>query len=170
MEVWDAYKEDGSLAGCDLIRGESIPDGLYHLISDILVRHVDGSYLLMQRDWEKEIYPGRLEATASGSVLKGETLLNGTIRELKEETGITPTVLLTQIGNLQAYDDGTIFYQFLCITDCDKSSVTLQEGETISYKWLSEDEFIKFVNSDECMPRQKDRLTTHWDSIRCVKI
>lgn len=33
MEVWDAYYEDGSLAGCDLVRGEKIPDGLFHLVA-----------------------------------------------------------------------------------------------------------------------------------------
>ena len=27
-------------------------------------------------------------------------------------------------------------------------SVKLQEGETVSYKWVSEAEFIDFVNSD----------------------
>ena len=29
MEIWDAYKEDETLAGIDLIRGEKIPKGLY---------------------------------------------------------------------------------------------------------------------------------------------
>ena len=45
MEIWDAYYEDGSLAGCDLIRGEKIPDGLYHLVSEVIVRHNDGDFL-----------------------------------------------------------------------------------------------------------------------------
>lgn len=53
MEIWDAYKEDLILAGCDLIRGEAIPKGLFHLVSEIIVKHKDGMYLLMQRDWKK---------------------------------------------------------------------------------------------------------------------
>ena len=28
MEIWDAYKQDGKLAGSDLIRGEAIPKGV----------------------------------------------------------------------------------------------------------------------------------------------
>ena len=47
MEIWDAYLPDGSLAGCDLVRGEPIPGWLRHLVSEILVRHTDGDYLLM---------------------------------------------------------------------------------------------------------------------------
>ncbi len=53
MEIWDGYFIDGTLANQDLIRGEKIPNGLYHLVCDILVRHVDGDYLLMQRDFCK---------------------------------------------------------------------------------------------------------------------
>ena len=50
MEIWDGYLNDGTLANQDLVRGEPIPKGLYHLVSEILVRHVDGDYLLTRRD------------------------------------------------------------------------------------------------------------------------
>ena len=75
MEIWDAYFFDGTLAGQDLIRGEPISDGLYHLVSEILVRHIDGDYLLMQRDPRKPNYGRFFEATAGGSALKGEDAL-----------------------------------------------------------------------------------------------
>ena len=42
MEIWDAYLADGTPAHQQLIRGQSIPEGLYHLSCDILVRHRDG--------------------------------------------------------------------------------------------------------------------------------
>jgi len=61
---------DGTLANQDLIRGENIPKGLYHLVSEILVRHIDGDYLLMQRDRRKPKYGGYYEATAGGSALR----------------------------------------------------------------------------------------------------
>jgi hypothetical protein len=32
---------------------------------------------------------------------------------------------------------------YFCITDCDKTSVTLQEGETIDYKWATREEILK---------------------------
>ncbi|MBQ8598602.1 MAG: NUDIX domain-containing protein, partial [Oscillospiraceae bacterium] len=88
-EIWDAYKKDGTLAGIDLVRGEPIPNGLFHIVGCVMVRHVDGSYLLMQRDKDKQNYPGFWELGASGSVLKGETPLQGAERELLEECGIT---------------------------------------------------------------------------------
>ena len=88
METWDAYLKDGTLAGCDLVRGEPIPKGLYHLVCEILVRHIDGDYLLMRRDTRKANYGGYYEATAGGSALKGEDILSCAKRELLEETGI----------------------------------------------------------------------------------
>ena len=72
MEIGDAYYLDGTLAGCILVRGKPIPEGLYHLVSEILVRHTDGESLLMQRDPRKPNYGGFFEATAGGSALKGE--------------------------------------------------------------------------------------------------
>ncbi len=156
MELWDAYYIDGTPAGRDLVRGEPVPDGLYHIVCEILVRHVDGDYLLMQRDFSKLGYPGFFEATAGGSALKGEDKLTCARRELLEETGIAAESL-TEIGHCVRRD--TLYFEFLCVTDCDKSSVTLQEGETISYKWLSEPEFIEFVNSGDIISSQKDRYS-----------
>ncbi len=37
MELWDAYFRDGTPADCDLVRGKSVPEGLYHLVSEIVV-------------------------------------------------------------------------------------------------------------------------------------
>ena len=38
MELWDAYKADGTLAGFDIIRGEKIPDNYYHLVCEAVIR------------------------------------------------------------------------------------------------------------------------------------
>ena len=44
MEIWDAYDKDfNKIEGVLLIRGEPIPDKCFHLVSDIIVRHNDGS-------------------------------------------------------------------------------------------------------------------------------
>lgn len=155
MEIWDGYNADGTLAGVDLIRGEEIPRGIYHLVCEILVRHTDGDYLLMQRDFSKEGYPGFFEATAGGSALKGEDKFACAKRELFEETGIDSDTF-EEIGCNRSHN--TIYHCYLCVTDWDKNKVTLQEGETISFKWLSEKEFADFVNSKDMIDVQRQRL------------
>lgn len=163
MEIWDAYKQNGTLAGCDLIRGEAIPKGLFHLVSEIIVKHKDGMYLLMQRDWKKSNFPGLYEASAGGSALKGEEPYDVAVRELKEETGVEDKKL-KQIYRSISKD--TIYYGYLCETDCDKETITLQEGETISYLWLTKEEFLKFVESDKYIQSYKERMSGYLNSIR----
>ena len=55
---------------------------------------------------------------------------------------------------------------YLCITDCPKDAIRLQEGETITYKWVSKEEFIAYMDSNDCMDTQKTRLKEFVDSIR----
>lgn len=74
IELWDAYYENGTPANRDLVRGQPIPKGLYHLVSEVLVRHADGDYLLMQRDPRKPHFGGFFEATAGGSALRARTV------------------------------------------------------------------------------------------------
>lgn len=88
MEIWDGYCRDGSPAGVELVRGEAVPEGLYHLVCEIIVEHRDGSILAMQRDPHKPNHPGAWETTAGGSALKGEDPLTCARRELYEETGL----------------------------------------------------------------------------------
>jgi 8-oxo-dGTP pyrophosphatase MutT (NUDIX family) len=166
MEIWDAYLQDGTLAGCDLVRGEPIPVGLRHLVSEILVRHTDGDYLLMQRDPRKPNYGGYFETTAGGSALKGEDAITCAKRELREETGIQLGTF-SHIGRFVSHD--TIYETFLCVTNCDKECVTLQEGETVSFKWISEGEFIDFVNSDAMIGVQYQRYLPYLKQMGYLK-
>ena len=137
MEIWDAYDVRGDkLEGRTLVRGEPIPEGVFHLVCDVLVKHKDGTYLLMQRDKGKN-YGGMWEATAGGSALKGEDPLACARRELFEETGIHAADL-TEVGRV--VHDNIIFVEFSCVTDCPKDSVILQAGETIAYRWVSREE------------------------------
>ncbi len=165
MEIWDAYYKDETLAGKDLLRGEPIPDGLLHLVCDIIVRHTDGSHLLMQRDFRKESFPGLYELTAGGSANKGETPLQCALRELKEETGINAETL-TRIYRIVSPEKHTIYHGFLCVTDCVKDSVALQELETISYLWLPEKELFEFVKTDKFIQPYKDRTDIYLNALR----
>lgn len=147
MEMWDAYNEQlEKVDGTTLVRGEKIPDGLFHLVCEILVKHIDGTYLLMQRDLGRA-YGGMWEATAGGSALSGETPLECAKRELQEETGIVATEL-QEVGCIVNHQYHSIYVEFLCITSWDKNSITLQEGETIAFRWISRDELVS-MRDDE---------------------
>ena len=156
MEIWDAYnKEFEKIEGMTLIRGETIPDGVYHLVSDVIVRHADGTYLLMQRDSRKH-FGGMWEATAGGSALTREGPLACAIRELREETGIESEAL-TEVGRVVNDHNHTLYVEFLCVTDCEKEQVTLQEGETSAFRWVTKDELVS-MKKDELVTERMQRF------------
>ena len=155
MELWDARTRDGELTGGMLVRGEPIPAGLYHLVCEVLVRHEDGSFLAMKRDENKDVFPGWWETTAGGSALAGESSLDCVRREMLEETGLVGENF-ERIG--QYIGKEYIFDSYLCEVDCPKDAVRFQEGETVDYRWMSDEEFREFVCSDRMIPWQKNRL------------
>lgn len=148
-ELWDAYTAEGKkLEGVTLVRGNSIPKGQYHLICSIIVKHKDGTYLLMQRAPEKT-FAGKWELSAGGAVKQNESALEGAVRELREETGIS-CANLKLIDCIAKEEFRGIFYHFLCETDIEKTAVTFQKGETCAYRWVSKEE-VKDIPCEQFM-------------------
>lgn len=146
-EIWDAYDNQfQKIENVELVRGETIPDGMYHLVGEIIVKHVDGTYLLMQRDLRKNL-GGMWELTAGGSALKGEAPLECAIRELQEETGIVTNELL-EVARIADEVNHSLYVEYICYTECDKNSIILQDGETIDYKWVDKDTVLN-MNMEE---------------------
>lgn len=54
----------------------------------------------------------------------------------------------------------TIYNGYLCRGTGDKDRIRLQEGETISFFWLGEEEFQEFLESDQHLEVHKERR--HW--------
>ncbi len=147
MELWDAYDESlNKIDDVVLIRGEQIPSNCFHLVCEIIVKHKDGSYLIMQRDNRKH-FGGMWGATAGGSALQGENPLSCARRELREETGIIADNLV-EIGRVLHHGHKSFYVEYLYITDVDKDSIVLQEGETSDYKWITANELRK-LSKDE---------------------
>lgn len=156
MELWDLYDRSGVMLKMDHVRGESIPQGAYHKIINIVVQHIDGDYLVMTRSDEKVSRAGEFELSAGGSTIKGEDFEEGARRELWEETGIkadklyeiSPIIVLDEKGYLQR--------DYYCLTTIDKEAIRLQEGETQGYQWMSEAEVLKIADKDSLVRLSSD--------------
>lgn len=157
MELWDAYDRNGVKTGETLVRDEPIPEGRYHLVCEVLVRHVDGDYLCMIRSRKKPNYPLYPECTAGGSALKGDSPRDCIRRELREETGIEcDDFEEVNVTVRECY--ATIFHSYVCTVNWPKDQITLQEGETEAFQWLTEAQFIELLNSDRMIPGQPQRM------------
>ena len=160
MEIWDLYNKEGKKTGRTWERshggGKGIPDGYYHMVVEILVQHVDGTFLLTKRDMNKDVYPGYWEASAGGSAVADEEPLDAAKRELYEETGLT-ALSMKLVSHTFREPSHSMFYSYLAIVDADKDSVVLQEGETVEYKWVDKRGFIEYVESDLSIKTHNDR-------------
>ena len=146
VELWDAYdKQFNKIENVILARGKAVPDGMYHLVCEIIVKHTDGTYLLMQRDFAKHL-GGLWELTAGGSALLNETPIECAVRELREETGIV-SCNLQELRRIIHDGHHSVYAEYLCITDWDKNAVALQKGETIAYKWVDKS-VLSEMNTD----------------------
>ncbi|MDO4814309.1 MAG: NUDIX domain-containing protein [Gemella sp.] len=139
MEIWDAYNRNSEkIHGLELVRGEIIPQGIYHLCVEVAVKNQSGKFLLMKRSHRKH-GGGKWELSAGGSVLKGESPKAAVRREVKEETGLDISSLnLLGIEIIEEYQ--AIYYKYLAETFCNEAEVTLQLGETVDFKWLKFEE------------------------------
>lgn len=161
MELWDAYDQYGNQTGETLVRGEEIPPGRYHMVCEVLVRHADGSILCMKRASTKPNYPGFFEATAGGSALQGEDRLACIRRELLEETGLS-CESFRYVGTDVDEWESSIYHTYVCEVDGEKTAVTLQEGETEDYRWLTPEEFSALLRSPKMIARQTKRFLPYY--------
>ena len=45
-ELWDAYDREGNRLGFDLVRGEPLPEGVWHMVAEIYAVTLDGRVLV----------------------------------------------------------------------------------------------------------------------------
>ena len=154
FEIFDAYDENGNKLNQDIIRGQH-KAGLYHIVVEILTINRHHQVLSTKRHSRKS-YPLYWEITG-GSILKGETDIEGAIRELYEETGICVQKLIPIYNDIY-YD--AIFRGFIAIVD--EPLVKLQEDETIDYKWIEASAWIEFIQQNEFIPHTKKRPINNW--------
>ncbi|MGO3498612.1 NUDIX hydrolase [Leuconostoc falkenbergense] len=90
-ELWDVYTRQRQLTGRTHRRGEPLAQGDYHMVANALVFNQDGALLVQQRSFKKMALPGGWVLATGGSVLQGETSLEGIQREVVEELGAQAT-------------------------------------------------------------------------------
>lgn len=158
MERWDLYYKDETPSGKTISkRYANMPPGLFHIIVETLVKHTDGTYLVTQRSFSKVESPGKYEGSAGGSVLAGENKISAAIREVKEETNLDISEVNPTYYHI--YEDrGVINQGYLAVTSSPKDSIKYKSDETINHKWLTFDELIKFMQTDEYNENHRSRL------------
>lgn len=145
-EYWDLYNMNGKFI-MRVRRGScEIPPWLYHEAVEIIPTDKAGHILLTRRSLEKRKGGGMYEFPA-GSVISGESPQAAARRELREETGLVPEKLYKLEEVVVPGLKRIIFLAH--IPDLLEQTVTLQEGETMDYRIVTVDEWLKIIVSSK---------------------
>ena len=149
-ELWDVYDENKNKTGKIAERGITTlkQGGEYHIVVAGIILNSKKEILISQRAAHKE-HPLKWECNG-GSILVGETSLEGILRELEEELGLKfskeDAIFLKEIksNRFPNFKDLWLFKK-----DIDIKEIEFKDGEAIAAKWVSIDEFINMYNNDE---------------------
>lgn len=161
MELWDLYDENRRPMNKTHIRGVPMPEGAYHIVSDIWTVTEEGKVLLSQRHPGKPY--GLLWECTGGSVQAGETGMEGALRELEEEVGIRTTAErlrpIHSIKLVERFVDTYITRQDIRLED-----LVLQAEEVVDAKLVTFDELNEMWEQGLVVPRT--RFQIYRDKIR----
>ena len=152
-ELWDIYDTNKNKTGRTAERDVyKFKEGEYHIVVTGIIMNSNNEILITQRAPHKKF--GLMWECNGGSILAGETSLEGIIRELKEELGIQFTkkeaIFLKEIKRERTPQDLKDIWVFR--KDINEKEITFPDGEAIAYKWVTIDEFINMYNKKEIVP------------------
>ncbi|MEM9158936.1 MAG: NUDIX domain-containing protein [Verrucomicrobiota bacterium] len=137
IEYWDAFDAEERPLGWLLKRGESVPEGVYHLVSQIWVRNAKGEFLVQKRAEHLKHMPG-LWASTGGSALEGAA------RELKEEIGVEMSGEAFELV-FKSRGNDAIFYNWLAEWEGYSEALEFQLEEVSEVKWVSKEWILSGV-------------------------
>jgi len=152
MEEWDIYNKDLEKTGKTCVRGKyKLQENEYHLVVHVWILTKDGKILLTQRSRDKETNPLKWEGPG-GSVIKGETAVDGAHREVLEEIGLDipkeSFCLFKQERREKNFND-FFFAYYAIVEESIIDEIKFLDNEVVDKKWVTIEEFNKmFDNGD----------------------
>lgn len=87
-ELLDIVDEKNRPLGFSRPRSQVHRDGDWHRTVHIYIFDAEGNLLVQKRSIKKDLNPGRWDMRFGGHILAGQTVDEGVLRELEEETGL----------------------------------------------------------------------------------
>ena len=162
-EFWDIYDKDRNKTGKLAQRGvDELKEGEYHIVVAAVILNSKNEILITQRAPFKP-YPLMWECNC-GSILAGESSLEGILREVKEELGVEfkeeDAVFLKTVERNCVPNDFKDLWLFR--RDIKDEEITFPDGEAIAFKWVSIDLFEELFKTGEIHP-SIDFDRTDWE-------
>ena len=152
-ELWDIYDKSKKKTGRVEERDKyQFKEGEYHIVVTGIIMNSKNEILISKRAEHKKF--GLMWECNGGSILSGETSLEGVIRELKEELGLNfskkEAIFLKEIRRDKIPPDFKDLWLFK--RDIDLNEISFPDGEAIEARWVTIQEFIEMYENKKIVP------------------
>ena len=83
---------------------------------------------------------------------------------MREETGLEAEKL-ELIGITQNPEKRSTVYAYLAVVNCAKDAISLQEGETVDYRWTEPEAFLSLIPREPVLQIQYRRYKSYLDQL-----
>lgn len=155
MEKRDLYDINRNLTGETIYKGDSIPDGKFILVVLSFIQNSKGEFLIQKRSVQKHSKYG----STGGHAKTGETSIQAMMTEINEEIGLNINEDELNLVYSGRDDIDKVFFDLYYIKkDFSTDSLTLQEEEVESVKWMTIDEIKQLISTNEFLDSNVDEF------------
>ena len=148
MEMRDVFLKDGTFTGKSIPKHTPMQKGWYLLHAVIIMKTMDGQYVMQQRSLKAKYSPGEWDVTGGG-VISGETSAQAAVREAQEEVGVTvePDRLGHMLREVHYWgeDYGMICDYYAARVELPEGGFRIAEYEVNDVKCVPFDQFLETV-------------------------
>lgn len=155
MEKRDLYDINRNLTGETIYKGDSIPDGKFILVVLSFIQNSKGEFLIQKRSVQK----GGKYASTGGHAKTRETSIQAMMTEINEELSLNANEDELNLVYSGRDDIDKVFFDLYYIKkDFSTDSLTLQEEEVESVKWMTVDEIKQLISTNEFLDSNVDEF------------
>ena len=162
MEAWDLYTKDRVKTGQTMLRGDRVPEGLFHLQVHVCIFNSRGEMLIQQRQVTKRWYAGLWDYSVGGSAVAGDPSLAAAERETLEELGLQVSLAGRRPAVTRWYGAMIDDYYILPL-DADLSGLTLQKEEVQAVRWAAREDILALLAEGRFCPNPPGMIALLFD-------
>ena len=162
MEAWDLYTQDRVKTGQTMLRGDPVPEGLFHLQVHVCIFNEHGEMLIQQRQSTKRWYAGLWDYSVGGSAVAGDTSLAAAERETLEELGLQVSLAGRKPAVTRWYGAMIDDYYILPL-NVALSDLHLQREEVQAVRWASREDILTLLAQGQFCPNPPGMIALLFD-------
>ena len=162
MEAWDLYTQDRVKTGQTMLRGDPVPEGLFHLQVHVCIFNEQGEMLIQQRQSTKRWYAGLWDYSVGGSAVAGDTSLAAAERETREELGLRVSLAGRKPAVTRWYGSIIDDYYILPL-NVVLSDLHLQREEVQAVRWAGREDILALLAEGQFCPNPPGMIALLFD-------